>query len=351
MKVCLLGCGVAVEHQIPAIRGFPGARIAGICDLNEARLKEFGERWGIPNRYADFGEMLQRERPDVVHVMTPPGTHASLAVQAMESGSHVLVEKPMATSEEDAERMIQAAARREVKLCVMHNHLFDPQILKAGSMLEQGSLGDILHVAVNYSLDRRKMVQEGLIRPDHWAHRLPIGIFGEYLPHLTYLALAFMPRIETVQASRNGEGGYEVGRVNGISVQLKGGGATGHLMMLDHMAYGHFSLHLYGTRCVVHINMLDLTTTVEKERGLPRPAAWMLSTVEQGCLSILATFRNAAKIATGRLRRRPGHKLLIERFYDSIRRDMPSPVTGEEGMAVVRTLDMIRNHILEPGGG
>jgi predicted dehydrogenase len=351
MKVCLLGCGVAVEHQIPAIRGFPGARIAGICDLNEARLREFGERWGIPNRYTDFGEMLERERPDIVHVMTPPGTHASLAVQAMEGGCHVLVEKPMATNEEDALRMIQAADRCGVHLCVMHNHLFDPQILRAGTMVQRGLLGDILHVAVNYSLDKRKMVQEGLIRPDHWAHRLPIGIFGEYLPHLTYLALAFMPAIEAVEAVRNRAEGYMNGRVNGIDVILRGGGATGHLLMLDHMDYGHFSLHLYGTRCVVHINMLDLTITVEKERGLPRPAAWMLSTMEQACLSILATVGNALRIAAGRLRRRPGHKLLIERFYDSIGRDMPSPVTGEDGMAVVRTLDMIRNRILEAGGG
>lgn len=342
MRVCLLGCGIAVRHQIPTIQNFPGARIVGICDTDEARLRKFGDRHGIRNRYTNFHEMLVKQSPDVVHVMTPPKTHCSLAIAAMENGCHVLVEKPMAMSTAEADAMVSASEQNRVKLCIMHNHLFDPQVLRAKQMVSQGLTGNILTVEVRYCLERSKMEEEGLSHPEHWAHRLPLGIFSEYLPHLVYLLLLFTDDMRSVKVTRNHDGAYSFAAVNGMGIQVIGEKTMGYITMLDNMGYGHFSVHFYGSRRAVHINMLDLTMTVERQVRLPRTPAWMLSTVEQAGQNIVGTLTNMALILVGKLSRRPGHRLLIERFYESIRNDSPIPVSGEQGRKVVRLLEKVQ---------
>jgi predicted dehydrogenase len=341
MKVCLLGCGVAVRHQMPIIRKFPDVSVIGICDTNEMRLREFGEAFGIRNRYADYQKMLADLSPDVVHIMTPPKTHGPLAIAAMEKGCHVLVEKPMAMSVTEADAMISTSEKSRVKLCIMHNHLFDPQVLRAKQMMSQGLLGDVLSVEVRYCLERSKMAEEGLSRPEHWSHRLPLGIFSEYLPHLIYLLLSFMDDVKSVKVSRSRDGVYSLAVVNGIGIQVFGEKSLGYVTMLDNMEYVHFSVHVYGFRRAVHMNMLDLTMTVERQARIPRRAAWMLNTLDQAGQNIAGIIGNATRILTGKLKRRPGHRALIKAFYESIRDNSAPPVTGEEGRKVVRLLQKV----------
>ena len=343
MKIGLVGCGVAVKHQVPGICSFPGTEIVSICDINEGKLNEFGEKFNIQNRYTELIEMLEHQQPEVVHIMTPPKTHASLAVQAIDMGCHVLVEKPMAITTKEADQMIEAAERNKVKLCVMHNHSFDPHILKAKKLFAQGVVGDILHVESRYCLDKEKMLKEGLSHSEHWAYQLPLGIFGEYTPHLIYLFLCFLGNVKSVQVLRKRLNNSSLDSIHGISVEVDAEKGMGHLLMLDNMNYGHFSVHIYGTKLALHMNMMDLTMTVEKERNLPKTAARMFSTMEQGFQNIMGNISNSAKIVTGKLKRRPGHRMLIKKFYESIQNNAEPPVTGQGGKEVVRVLEMIKD--------
>ena len=347
MKIGLVGCGVAIKGHIPAIRNVPGTEIVGICDINEEKVKKVADLLKIQNSYTYLGEMLEQQKPEIVHIMTPPRTHASLAIKAMQIGCHVLVEKPMGLSAKEAHEMIRAAEGNSVKLCVMHNHLFDPPILKAKEMLYSGLMGEILYVEVRYCLDKDKMIDEGLNRREHWAHQLPIGIFGEYTPHLIYLLLSFIDNVKSVQVSRKQANKSSSNPINGINIQLHAKNAMGHIMMLDNMEYGDFTLDIYGSKLALHINMLDLTITIERERNLPKRLARMYSTVEQSFQNILGTGQNIANITLGKLKRRPGHRMLIKRFYESIRNNSEPPVTGEEGKEVVRVIELIQEQLTD----
>src|SRR5262245_34208908 len=131
MKVGIVGCGQIAAVHIPYVRSHPGTAIVGVCDPSESRARETAARFAIRNVCRSLDELLDVHRPELVHIVTPPQTHAALAIQAMEAGCHVLVEKPMAVNLEEAQAMEATARRRGVKLCVDHNHLFDPAVVQA----------------------------------------------------------------------------------------------------------------------------------------------------------------------------------------------------------------------------
>lgn len=347
MKIGIVGCGVGAHHHIHGIRDVQGAEIIGVCDLNEELAEEFARKYYIKNNYANLSDMLKRGKPDVVHIVTPPKTHSSIAKQIINEGCHVLIEKPMTINTEEADEILRTAEEKKVRLCVMHNHLFDPPILKAKKMISQDIIGDILYVEGKYCLDKAKMAKEGNLDPKHWGHQLPLGIFGEHgLPHMSYLLLSFLENVSSVQACKK-QIRLSDNIINGIHVQLEGSNAIGHMFMFDNMEYVHLSIHIYGTKGALHLNMLDLTMSLEKERNLPKTMSQMLVTIEQSFQNILSIGHNIAKITLGKLKRRPGHRVLIQKFYESIQNDSEPPVTGAEGKEVIRVLELIQEQFTE----
>src|SRR3546814_3790264 len=110
-------------------------------------------RHSIPLVVADLAELLEQSRPDAVHVLTPPASHAAIALAAMEHGCHVLVEKPMADSAADCEAMVAKAREKNVLLGVNHSDLFDPMIRKALDLVEECRIGKVMAVDILRSSD------------------------------------------------------------------------------------------------------------------------------------------------------------------------------------------------------
>ena len=108
LRVGVIGLGMGRAH-IEGYRSHPGAEVVAIADPNEQRLKDAGDRYSIPGRYADAPSMLRREKLDVVSVATPNKFHKPLAIAALEAGCHVLCEKPMAMNATEARAMLAAA--------------------------------------------------------------------------------------------------------------------------------------------------------------------------------------------------------------------------------------------------
>ena len=138
MKIAILGCGDIARAHIPFIKAESRHRIVGVCDADPARAGALAKTFGIDHVYGDLAELIDRQRPDVVHVLTPPQSHAGLAALAMRRGCHVLVEKPMALSVDEADTMMATARAHGVRLCVNHNQLFDPVVLRARRLVEEG---------------------------------------------------------------------------------------------------------------------------------------------------------------------------------------------------------------------
>jgi predicted dehydrogenase len=342
MKTGIVGCGQVAPMHIRAIRQSGKAEIVGLCDMDESRARALADRFDISGTYDDLGVFLREKQPDVIHITTPPGTHAALAIQALEAGSHVLVEKPMCLSVSEADDMIAAAERSGAKLCIDHNYLFRPSVQKARSLVAAGDIGQVVYVDAYYNYGREGSYggEEGR---SHWAWRLPGGVFTNFLPHMLYLQMEFLGRLDSV-AGIAATGGNDApdGLKPDVSILLQGANGMGmNAITLQIQPYAKF-LNIYGTKGIVHVDLANEICTAHKERGRSRAFSKMLFPLEDSAQLALAAASNAVQVLAKKLKSYPGLYVLIAEFYQSLQQDRQPPVPGHEGREVVRVLEMIR---------
>lgn len=143
IRIGVIGCGsIAQNRHLPEYETNPDAIIAAVCDIVPERAEAAAEKYGAA-AYTDFEAMLKEADIDAVSVCTPNVHHAPMSIAALKAGKHVLCEKPMAVSAEEAEAMIKAAEASGRKLMIAHNQRFVPSHQKAREMIETGELGRI----------------------------------------------------------------------------------------------------------------------------------------------------------------------------------------------------------------
>jgi UDP-N-acetyl-2-amino-2-deoxyglucuronate dehydrogenase len=142
LRFGLIGCGEIAVESAAALRAAANATITFAADLNVELARSLTV--GTDARYSrNVDELLASREVDAVVISTPHHLHSPLAIQAAKAGKHVVVEKPMATTLEDCDRMINAARRAGVMLSVCYCQRYDPRVQRARQLLDSGLLGDI----------------------------------------------------------------------------------------------------------------------------------------------------------------------------------------------------------------
>lgn len=145
LNFALVGCGrIAKRHsELLGLNQIKGATLAAVCDVNEEKANAIGLRFGVPY-YTDMDEMMQKEPVDVVSVLTPSGLHAEQVVNLAKFQKHIVVEKPMALTLEDADAMIHASADNNIKLFVIKQNRFNVPVVKLREALDAGRFGQLV---------------------------------------------------------------------------------------------------------------------------------------------------------------------------------------------------------------
>ncbi|MDQ0060766.1 Gfo/Idh/MocA family protein [Paenibacillus harenae] len=144
VKVAVVGCGsISKYRHIPDYAANDNVELVAFCDPIVERAQKYADQYGA-KAYANYEDMLTELKPDAVSVCTPNYLHAPVAIAAANAGAHVLVEKPMASTDEEAAAMIEAARKNGVYLMVGHNQRLMPPHAKARQILEKGELGKVL---------------------------------------------------------------------------------------------------------------------------------------------------------------------------------------------------------------
>lgn len=138
----ILGCGVISNTHVKAIKDIPNAKLVGVADVNYERAKEFAEQNEI-KAYLNYEEMLADQSIDVVCICTPSGWHAPNAIQALKSGKHVVLEKPMALNIQSANEVISVANEVGKKVTVISQFRFSEDLIKIKEYIQQGRFGRI----------------------------------------------------------------------------------------------------------------------------------------------------------------------------------------------------------------
>lgn len=143
LKVAVIGCGSIARHRhLIEYAANPDVEITAVCDIVKDRAEEMALAYEA-KVYTEYEQLLKTEDVDAVSVCLPNYLHAPASIAALNAGKHVLCEKPMATSSEEAEDMIKAAKENGKKLMIGHNQRFVPSHQKAKQLIESGEAGKI----------------------------------------------------------------------------------------------------------------------------------------------------------------------------------------------------------------
>jgi predicted dehydrogenase len=140
-----IGAGYFSSFHYEAWARIAEVEITAVCDADATRADAARERFGLARRYTDFREALDRERPEFVDIITPPASHLEIVAEAARRGVHVICQKPLAPSFDEACRMVEACAAAGVRLMVHENFRFQPWHREIRRLLDDGAIGDRLH--------------------------------------------------------------------------------------------------------------------------------------------------------------------------------------------------------------
>lgn len=147
MRYALIGCGRISPNHIAAAKA-NNLEIVGLCDLDPKNIKDkmlkFKLDANIP-QYTDYKEMLAKEKPELVAIATESGKHAAIALDCIEAGCNLIIEKPIALSLADADAIIQKAKEKGVKVCANHQNRFNKSVQKIREALEENRFGKMFY--------------------------------------------------------------------------------------------------------------------------------------------------------------------------------------------------------------
>jgi 2-alkyl-3-oxoalkanoate reductase len=333
LRVALIGCGRIAQVHAGYLRQIPQVELVGACDVRREGREAFSARWQLPT-YADVDELLSAAEPQVVHVLTPPATHASVAIQLLEAGVHVLVEKPMAFAVAEADAMVAAAQRAGRYLTVDHNRWFDPVVAEARALLDSGRLGALIGVDVFQGA----AVGEAELpagEHGHWKASLPGGVLYDLAPHPAYLLRGFVGAVENVHVVTRTDAS---GKLRELRAVVAGERALGSLTISLETRPFMNRVTLFGTQMTAEVNLNNMTLIVRRTRRAPKLIGKVLPNIDEALQLLRATVVNGIEFVRGRQRFYPGMGIHFRALYQALADGKPPPVSAEEGRDAVALL-------------
>jgi len=194
MDIGLIGCGRVAELHMCAYKHIPAANVVAVSDINTEKAKAFAQKYSVNKAFKEYLELLEMKDLDLVSICTPTSTHTEIACEAAKLGKNILLEKPMARSTAECDRIIHEASKHRVKLSISHNQLFLPPVMQAKAIVDSGEFDpSYFRVTVRESAE--------LIGAPSWTIAPEQGgILWETGCHSAYLQLHFLKNINEISA-------------------------------------------------------------------------------------------------------------------------------------------------------
>ncbi len=359
LRVAIVGCGKIADDHAEFVGYLPDAEVVACCDRTFLMAEQLGTRFGIDGVYDDFEAMIEQERPDVVHITTPPQSHLPLALAAMEGGAHVWVEKPLAIDADEVATMTAAARAEGRQLTVGHSYWFDTPALDLRRLVDEGRIGEVVHVDSWYGYDLSGSYGAAIMgSPDNWVHDLPGGLFQNNVDHLFNKILEFLPsddldvRATAFRRHQRHYGDRRDNLLDELRVQLADpSGPTAYATFSSAAApRGHW-VRVYGTEGSATADFNLRTVELAGSVSLPTNLGRLLPSLGRVGSSVRQAATNAGRFATAEFHYFAGFRRLLEAFYASIRDGGPEPIPLADMERMARLQDTIWQQIAAPGAG
>ncbi len=331
LKVAIVGSGpMARRHAAAVARAASSARVVAFADPDERARATFLEECPGATPYPSLTALLAANSIDVVHVCTPPSTHEDLAIEALEAGCHVYVEKPFAETADGAKRVLELAARRARSVCAGHQLLFEAPARRAAELLP--ALGAVVHLE-SYFAFRPVRTGAGGRKP----LRDDLQLL-DVLPHPVYSLLHFME--VACAAGDTRVVACELGPNGTLHALLRRGSLSASLVVSLEGRPVESYLKLVGENGAIHADFVrgavqrligPGTSIVDK----------MLNPYRQACQLVFGTTRALFLRFARRQVSYPGLAEIFESFYGAIQRGGAAPVSADNILSTVAVCERV----------
>jgi predicted dehydrogenase len=366
LRVAIVGCGKIADQHVEQIAHIPGCEIVAVCDREELMARQLQERLNVPGCFSEVQDLLERIKPDVMHITTPPQTHYSIGKLCLESGCHAYIEKPFTVNANEAEELVALAERRNLKLTVGHNAQFSHAAQQMRDLVAQGYLGGYpVHLESYYCYDLGDAGYAKSLLGDscHWVRNLPGGLLQNTISHgiskvaefltgdpLEVVAYGFAsPLLRSL-----GEGQI----VDELRVIIHDGAATAYFTFSSQVRPTLHMLRLYSTKNGLIVD--ENQQTVIKLRGTRHKSylEQFLPPWNYAKQYVANALGNMTKFAKSEFQEGYGMRVLIRAFYRSITESGPVPIPYHEILRTSQIMDEIFSQLsstrkvprLEPAG-
>jgi len=350
LKVAIVGCGKIADVHASQMMRVGGCEIVGVCDREPLMASQLAARFPVKRQFVDLEEMLKTAQPEVVHITTSPASHFDIARLSLQHGAHVYVEKPITLYADQAQKLVDLANERGLKLTVGHSDQFSPVSRRMKDLVKTGYLGGTpVHMESYYCYDLGDPSYAKALLGDkqHWVRRLP----GQLLQNIISHGIARIAEFLTTDSPRVIAHGFTSPLLKSINeteivdelrvIISEEERTTAYFTFSSQMRPSIHEFRIYGPKNGLvldgdHDILLRLRGDKFKsyaDKFLP-PALFA-----KQHLGNLIT--NMKLFLVNDFHMDSGIKYLIEAFYQSIRQGGPLPIAYREIVLTARIMDAI----------
>jgi len=354
LKVAIVGCGKIADSHAAQIQRIQGCEIVAVCDREILMAKQLHDRFPIKNYFSDPTELLERARPDVVHITTPPEGHFELARLCIQHGANVYIEKPFTLYAAQAQKLIDLAEERGVRLTAGHNDQFSPVARRMRALVQSGYLGgQPVHMESHYSYDLGdpSYARTLLGNKNHWVRRLPGKLLQNIISHGIARIAEFLTT-DRPHVLAYGFGSPVLKSINETEIMdelrviiSEDERTTAYFTFSSQMKPAIHEFRIYGPKNGLildhdHDILLKLRGNKYKSFGDK-----FIPPVQFARQHLTNLTKNLKLFLANDFHMDSGMKYLIESFYSSIREGAPVPIAYREVLLTARIMDAIFDQV------
>ncbi|MBE3144716.1 MAG: Gfo/Idh/MocA family oxidoreductase [Planctomycetes bacterium] len=350
IKVAIIGCGFIADQHAAQLQAIPSCKIVAACDTEELMAAQLADRFHIEQVFTNTEDMLQKARPDAVHINTPAQTHFKLGRMCLEAGCHVYMEKPFTETVAEAEALIQLAKEKQCRITVGHNLQFSPEAVRMRELVKAGFLGGPpIHMESIqcYSHDEPTYGKVVLADPNHWVRRLPGSLLQNLISHGISKIAEFLvgDNPSLICLSFSSPFLRELGQsdiVDEVRATIQDEqGTTAFFLFTTQFGAGSNELRLYGKSGNLVVDNTYRTILRYRPSHYKSYLRYFFAPWTQARELVRNSNRNMRLFARNDFHMDYGMKRLMDHFYSSIRDNGPDPIPVVEILRTARIMEAI----------
>jgi predicted dehydrogenase len=353
LKVAIVGCGKIADAHASEIQRIKGCRIVGVYDREKLMARQLYERFPIDGFYGDLAELLDKSRPDVVHITTPPQSHFPLAKQCLEQGCHVYVEKPFTLDAHEAADLINLADGKGLKVTAGHDDQFSHVARRLRRLVKDGYLGGPpLHMESYYGYELSGAYAKALLGDrEYWVRKLPGQLLQNIISHGVARIVEYL-KSDVPEVIAHGFtspylrslGENEI--IDEVRVIIsEQNHTTAYFTFSSQMRPELHQFRVYGARNGLILDEDNQTLIRLRGKRFTSYAEKFIPPVIFAKQYFGNLARNVRLFLARDFHMKSGMKYLIESFYRCISEDAPLPLSYREILLTARIMDCIFDQV------